>query len=537
MSIRCLINFCKRHVYALLVSLFIIGVFISRYIASQDYLSIGVDPANYLITMRQAFGNDPSGMGLLRPPLIGVILKPFITIFGMFGALKLVGLLVSVLPAIPMYLIAKLYMRPCLAFIGAATLIIYPDYVMLLAWGYLTLAALLTTLFAVYFFIVLQRNPGKFNAFMLGMFVSLTMGLHQFVFAMLLIISCIAFSLMLLSKVKINWRYTIMAISIAVILSVPYIPVYLHLMSLEMTNNSTTYVFGERLPLFIVPLIVVMIGRLISPLCRRLPKGLLVIMAVNVLVILATMAHQSYTSALQVSSEYFDDTQLETIRWVGDNTDDDDILLVYPNNVGWWIRGVTTRNTYEIVDRDMVTYQFEADREIVADRILSGDYGIENNKVRLSMAGDTLLFSACVDGMYHVLYSSNELSLINPMLSGQTASVFSDVMINDVVAQTINTPYRPPIDCELHIATVNNMLTFTLVEPDEIAANGKVEVYITDQLIDLHGIDYIVVDTKPDMLTLNDVPDVIVRWLDNNFKLVYEKDCINIYKVLTKTGK
>lgn len=69
---------------------------------------LGVDGGAYLDGIRRTFGGDDLGVGFPRPPLApGLMLSPFIEIFGIDNGYKIWSSISSVLPAIPVYLLAR----------------------------------------------------------------------------------------------------------------------------------------------------------------------------------------------------------------------------------------------------------------------------------------------------------------------------------------------------------------------------------------------------------------------------------------------
>jgi hypothetical protein len=72
-----------------------------------DNYVVGVDSANYLTTMRKVFSPGFTGDGFYRPWLLGVILKPFVELYGTIGGVHLVTAILSVSIAIPMVLLLR----------------------------------------------------------------------------------------------------------------------------------------------------------------------------------------------------------------------------------------------------------------------------------------------------------------------------------------------------------------------------------------------------------------------------------------------
>jgi len=81
--------------------------FAVRYCTVAQHLDMGHDIANYLSTMNTLFGGDVAGFGLNRPPLIGLVLKPFTLVFGDLAGVKVLGVLLSLGQGKTFYLLAK----------------------------------------------------------------------------------------------------------------------------------------------------------------------------------------------------------------------------------------------------------------------------------------------------------------------------------------------------------------------------------------------------------------------------------------------
>ncbi len=74
---------------------------------SHDAL-LGVDGGAYLDGLRRTFGGTDLGVGFPRPPLApGLLLWPFIELFGIDNGYKVWSSLTSVLPVVPVYLLAR----------------------------------------------------------------------------------------------------------------------------------------------------------------------------------------------------------------------------------------------------------------------------------------------------------------------------------------------------------------------------------------------------------------------------------------------
>ena len=218
----------------LLASLTIL--FVIRCCVVARHIDMGNDIATYLSTMNTLFGHDVAGVGLNRPPLIGLILKPFTLVLGDLAGVKALGALVSVAVGIPFYLLAK---RACLPWIAVAMTMVFllmPAYSDMLTWGYLTMFGMSFIMLTLHFLLRVLEQPSKLNIFLTGLSASFVVGFHQLSLAffaplcLLLFVALLVFNRPNLIR---NYKPLIAAVIIAVVLSVPYIPTYLKLLRLQ----------------------------------------------------------------------------------------------------------------------------------------------------------------------------------------------------------------------------------------------------------------------------------------------------------------
>ncbi len=211
-------------------------VFVVRCLLVAQHIDMGNDIANYLSTMHTLFGQDVAGMGLNRPPLIGVILKPFTLIFGDLAGVKILGALISVSMGIPFYLLARRLCRAWIAVAASLVFVLMPAYSDMLTWGYLTMFGMFFIMLTLHFLLRILEEPSKLNIFFTGLSASLVVGFHQLSLAffaplcLLLFVALLAFSRPLLYR---SWKPLTAAVAIAVVLSIPYIPTYLKLLQLQ----------------------------------------------------------------------------------------------------------------------------------------------------------------------------------------------------------------------------------------------------------------------------------------------------------------
>ena len=220
-------------------------IFSLRYVVVMRHLDMGQDIANYLSTMHTFFGQDVAGVGLGRPPLIALPLKVFTLAFGDLTGVKVLGLLLSVVIGIPFYLLARRISPPWIAVATTIGFVLSPGYSNMLSWGYITMTGILFVLLTLHFFLLVLEKPSKQNVILTGLFASLIVGFHQLSLAFFIpLILILVGALLLFSRrtLLVNFRPAVAAFAIGVILSIPYLPIYLRLLSWESSATSSATV-------------------------------------------------------------------------------------------------------------------------------------------------------------------------------------------------------------------------------------------------------------------------------------------------------
>ena len=249
-------------------------VFAIKYIAVSHYLDMGCDIANYLSTMHTFFGQDPNGLGLLRPPLIALPLKAFTLVFGDLTGVKLLGVTLSVSIGIPFYLLARRVSVPWVATAMTVVFVLTPAYSDMLSWGYITMTGMLFLLLAFHFFLRVIEKPSGFNVVFTGISLSFIVGFHQLSLAFsapLFLLLGIALLVFNRQKLRENYRPVTMAIIIGILLSIPYIPLYLRLLEMQPSAASDVpFSFTPYYAVWIVsmilslPLLVIVLKRMLQ---------------------------------------------------------------------------------------------------------------------------------------------------------------------------------------------------------------------------------------------------------------------------------
>ena len=124
-----------------LTLLFFVWFAYDRWLAVDAVLGLGIDAGNYLATMRQISGENVSGEGLLRPPIIGYFLWPLVQIFGPLAALKIGAVIVSVLHAGIFFALASRHVSRGVALTATLAFVFTFSTLGALSWGYFTLLA------------------------------------------------------------------------------------------------------------------------------------------------------------------------------------------------------------------------------------------------------------------------------------------------------------------------------------------------------------------------------------------------------------
>jgi hypothetical protein len=233
----------KPHLPTLVLLASLSIVFILRYMAVRQHLDMGQDIANYLTTMNTFFGNDVAGTGLLRPPLIALPLKAFTLVFGNLNGAKLLGVFISVAIGLPLYLIVRRVSHRWIAVAMAVAFVITPAYATMLSWGYMTMFGIFFTLLALYFFVSILESPTKRNIILAGICASLVFGFHQLTAAFFVPLFVVLFAALLLLNRDLllkNIMPFMAGIGVAAILTVPYVPLYVHLLQMQSTESSNT---------------------------------------------------------------------------------------------------------------------------------------------------------------------------------------------------------------------------------------------------------------------------------------------------------
>ena len=511
-------------------------IFAVRYVLVRQHLDMGPDIANYLTTMNTLFGHDVTGAGLLRPPLIAIPLKLFTVVFGDLTGVKLLGVFISVAIGLPFYLIAKRISPPWIAVAVTILFVLTPAYADMLTWGYITMAGLLFTLLALYFFLLILESPSTQNILLAGLSSSLVVGLHQLsaAFFVPLLVSLIT-ALVLLRRDQVRKSLMPLAagVAIAVLLSVPYIPLYIRMFRMQSSgagdptatatpmvqfaseitdlpwlwaiiigivlalgalfslwrHDKNTTILLAVLLVFPLALMLFTLHEPFSELNRRahffcyapiwatagfilsrlwswrltglprtghfLPKLATIVTLSGLLISGVVVSQRAVGSGLDFYG-YLDDTRWDAVQWIKSLTPEDATIAVYPAALEWWIEAEAHRSTLGVVDRNAEPYRFEREASLIADRLLSGNQGIENGSIRLSTGypyEGIGLISAYVGGTYqNMLMLDSSQSRIQ--IEGQSALPISDASNQESVIYGDSNSMQIVTSCQIAGATI-----------------------------------------------------------------------------------
>lgn len=248
------------------LAVFLAAVFLARCLAVSGHLDMGGDIATYLSTADAFFGQDPTGFGLDRPPLIAPPLRLFTLVLGDLAGVKALGIFFSVALAIPFYLLARRVSHQWVAAVTAVLFVLTPVYSDMLTWGYITMAGLLFGLLTIHFLLSVLDRPSMASVFFAGLCASFIAGFHQLSLAFFVpLFLLVAAALLALNRPVLRQRAgaAAAAMALAVVLSLPYVPLYIKILGLQapagpqpmlsLSPSSWPWIAG---PIALLPLLV-----------------------------------------------------------------------------------------------------------------------------------------------------------------------------------------------------------------------------------------------------------------------------------------
>lgn len=231
LSRRMPLRWLKRHRLAVTFAAALAVVFTYRMVALRSQVALGIDAGNYLATMQQLFGTDVSGEGLRRPPLVGIALWPLAQLFGSLEATKLLAVAASVLIGVPFYLLCSRFTGKAVALAVSLPFIFSVKYMDAVSWGFLTLVSvgLFTLCFYLIHEILTEPSLGKWKVVALGVASSAVIGTGQ-MYGFTYAATTLCFGAVLIvagGRLRVAVPRLLPAALLAVVLSLPYIPIYL----------------------------------------------------------------------------------------------------------------------------------------------------------------------------------------------------------------------------------------------------------------------------------------------------------------------
>ena len=191
--------------------------------------------------MHQVFGNDITGTGLTRPPLIALPLKLLTIIWGSVTGSRILSVLVSVLIGWPFYLLSRRVVPPVFAILGSILFVLNPMYAEMLCWGYITFFGIFFSLFAFYFILKSMDDPSRRNILLAGLMASLVLGFHQTSFIIFMLCAGALFIMLcIINPRRIRRRITtrFLWISLAgILLALPLYP-FIYLQAHNISVNT-----------------------------------------------------------------------------------------------------------------------------------------------------------------------------------------------------------------------------------------------------------------------------------------------------------
>jgi len=198
--------------------------FVVRLFMTQSHIVIGDDTGTYLATWNFIRGEDFSGHGGERPPLVGFFMYPFIWAFGIFTGAKVSAVLASVIGSFSFFLVARKVANPIPASIGAVCFIWLPIYAETLGWGFLSILVIATALLSIWAWIRYTENPSLDRAFSASAITAVMAYLNQTAIPVLALVVGVSLLVLLLKSPTLHIKYLLPSGLLLLILSLGSIP-------------------------------------------------------------------------------------------------------------------------------------------------------------------------------------------------------------------------------------------------------------------------------------------------------------------------
>jgi len=221
-----------RHRFAVALTLILANIFLYRVVALRSQPALGLDAGNYLLTMRQLFGESIGSDGR-RPPVIGLVLWPLVQVLGPLEASKLLAVAASVMLGIPFYLLCSRLAGRWAALAAASAFVFSTRFAEAVSWGYLSLIGITGYLvnFILIHDIVTSRRGSWGKVLALGLASAALIGLNQ-ISALVYVATAALFCVLLIATGKRLTRTAMFRLvpagAVALVFSLPLIPFYLN---------------------------------------------------------------------------------------------------------------------------------------------------------------------------------------------------------------------------------------------------------------------------------------------------------------------
>ena len=195
---------------------------------------LGADTANYLLTMRRVFGEDPTGLGLQRPPLIAFPLKLATSVLPLVAATKALALLAWAAGAVPAYFLIRTLVGPggrsgVFALAGAVGYLLTTMFAGMLVWGWITFAVLALIALIALLITDAPARGGWRRSLLLGLVFALLVGTHQIGTLVVALWLALSVPLLVVLRDRAALWLLVRSAAIVALLSAWLIPLYLAL--------------------------------------------------------------------------------------------------------------------------------------------------------------------------------------------------------------------------------------------------------------------------------------------------------------------
>jgi hypothetical protein len=199
------------------------------------------DPANYLVTTWTFWDGDFTGIGLRRPFLIAILLKPLTLVFSNVMANQLLGIGLGLGMAVPLYVLYSDISPPWIAAPIAGTIVLFNPYAVMLNWGYISFLGIICYYTALTTMVRMGDNTTTRDFLVLAIFCALVFFAHQ-ITALYLVTSVATYTLLRLLRNPGAFRqYAVYPAAgvIGSLLALPVFPIYYRLATLPANDGAT----------------------------------------------------------------------------------------------------------------------------------------------------------------------------------------------------------------------------------------------------------------------------------------------------------